>query len=70
MACKAFHETGITVSATMPASHIRIDAVIETRDGCFGQNGFGKDFPYLHKIIMRPTGLGFKGSRGYFKCGM
>jgi hypothetical protein len=45
---EALHETGITVSATMSASHIRIDTVIETGDGCFGQNGFRKDLPYLH----------------------
>ena len=32
----------------MSASHIRIDTVIETGDGCFGQNGFRKDLPYLH----------------------
>jgi hypothetical protein len=32
----------------MSASHIRIDTVIETGDGCFGQNGFRKDLSYLH----------------------
>jgi hypothetical protein len=32
----------------MSASHIRIDTVIETGDGCFSQNGFRKDLPHLH----------------------
>jgi hypothetical protein len=32
----------------MAASHIGIDAVIETANGCFCQNGFRKDLSNLH----------------------
>jgi hypothetical protein len=32
----------------MAASHIGIDTVIETGNGCFCQNGFGKDLSYFH----------------------
>jgi len=39
---EALHESGITVSATMSASHIGIDTVVETGDGCFSQNGLEK----------------------------
>jgi hypothetical protein len=48
MTGEALHEAGITVSATMSASHIGIDTVVETRDGRLGQNGLGKDLPNFH----------------------
>jgi hypothetical protein len=48
MAGKALHKTGVTITATVAASHIGIDTVIEAGDSRFGQNRFGEDFSYLH----------------------
>jgi hypothetical protein len=32
----------------MTTSHIGIDTVFKTGDGCLGQNGLRKDLSYLH----------------------
>jgi hypothetical protein len=48
MACKALHKTGVTVPTAMTTSHIRINTVVKTGNGRFGQNGLGKDFFYFH----------------------
>jgi hypothetical protein len=36
----------------MTASDIGVDTVVETGDGRFGQNGFGKDFSDFHTNII------------------
>ena len=48
MTGETLHETGITVTAAVSASHIGINAIVKAGDSCFGQDGFRKDFPYLH----------------------
>jgi hypothetical protein len=48
MTGEPLHKTGVTISATMPTSHIGIDTIIKTGDGCLSQDGFRKDFPYFH----------------------
>jgi hypothetical protein len=52
---KALHETGIAVPATVTASDIRVDTVIETGDSRLGQNGLGEDFSYFHKNYYNGT---------------
>jgi hypothetical protein len=49
MTGETLHKTGVTVSATMATSHIRIDTVIKAGDGSLGENRFREDFSYLHK---------------------
>jgi hypothetical protein len=46
------HETGITVPATMTTSDIGVNAVIETGDGRFRQNGLREDFSDFHTTII------------------
>jgi hypothetical protein len=48
----ALHKTGITVLATMPTSHIRINTIIKTRNGCLAQNCFREDLSHFHKNII------------------
>jgi hypothetical protein len=49
MSCETLHEAGVTVPTAMPATHVGIDAVIKTGDGCLGQNGFCKNFFDSHE---------------------
>jgi hypothetical protein len=48
MAGKSLHETGITVSTPMPATHIGVETVVKTGDRRSGENGLAKNLSYLH----------------------
>jgi hypothetical protein len=48
MTGEPLHETGITVSAAMPAPDIGVDTVIKPGNSRFGQNGLGKDLFDFH----------------------
>jgi hypothetical protein len=48
MTGETLHETGIAVPASMSAPNIGVDTVIETGNGCLGQNGLGKDLFDFH----------------------
>jgi hypothetical protein len=52
MTREPFHETGITIPATMTTSDIGVDAVVKAGNSRFGQDGLGKDLSYLHTNII------------------
>jgi hypothetical protein len=45
---ETLHEAGIAVTTTVPASYVRINAIVETGDSRLRQNGLRKDFFDFH----------------------